>query len=211
MLLSRILGATLIIWQSHAILPYLKGLYDIIYGRRNDRDCEGWKNKLINSKDVLAHWLYEGKLIEEDFSRSVNREEGEFMAPENVMPMKRSRDEIEILMVMMEEETSEREPSRFIKTAEVICGFTDDSGRDLGSMTQKSNGREVHVRIGACNSKEEEDEYSNWREFNNVMGTIEEEGETGQLTSTMVLVLTDNSMAKGAVLKGNSPSRYLFY
>ena len=57
---------------------------------------------------------------------------------------------------MMEEDVPVREPSRFLKTEEVVYVFTDASVRGLGSMMERADEKEICIRIGVWSTKEEE-------------------------------------------------------
>ena len=81
--------------------------------------------------------------------------------------------------------------------------FADALGQGLGSVAQEASASKV------WNKKKEEEESSNWREFTIVVDAIEEEVEKGISRSTMKFMLTENSTAKGEILKGSSLSRGL--
>jgi hypothetical protein len=57
--------------------------------------------------------------------------------------------------------------------------------------------------------EEDDDESSNWREFTNVVESLEEEAETGHLTGAEVFLFTDNSTVEAAVHNGTSSSEKL--
>jgi hypothetical protein len=58
--------------------------------------------------------------------------------------------------------------------------------------------------------KDEESESSNFKAFENVVLTIEEEARNGSLNGAMMCLFTDNSTVEGALYRGNNPSRKLF-
>ena len=88
-------------------------------------------------------------------------EEGELSSL--VVPLERLFDGLEVLLVMMEENTTTKVPSRIIRTEEVTHGFADASGRGLGSMMQRATDGNMHVRIGALATIEDEEEESSNR------------------------------------------------
>ena len=49
---------------------------------------------------------------------------------------------------------------------------------------------------------DEQAESSNFREFENVVMTLEAEGRKGNLDDTMLFFFTDNSTVEGAIYKG---------
>jgi hypothetical protein len=56
---------------------------------------------------------------------------------------------------------------------------------------------------------EERDESSNFREFRNVVESLEDEGESGRLKDCRVFFCTDNSTVESAIYKGSSGSEKL--
>jgi hypothetical protein len=90
----------------------------------------------------------------------------------------------------------------------ILYGFADASGSGLGS-TVNIPGIGVWCRIGVW-GKDEESQSSNFKEFENVVQTIEEEARNGSLQGTSMYLFTDNSTVEGALFKGNTPSRKLF-
>jgi hypothetical protein len=90
----------------------------------------------------------------------------------------------------------------------LLYGFADASGGGLGS-TVIVTGSGVRCQIGVW-GKDEETETSNFKEFENVVLTIEEEAKHGALQGSSMYLFTDNSMVEKALYKGNTPSRKLF-
>ena len=74
-------------------------------------------------------------------------------------------------------------------------------------MTQSHRSNDLNIRIGVWSSTEETELSSNWKEFGNVVGAIENEGKEGRLKNAMTLFTTDNTTVEGAIDKGNTPSR----
>jgi hypothetical protein len=70
------------------------------------------------------------------------------------------------------------------------------------------NSPEVSIRIGVW-AWDESEESSNWREFTNVIETLEEEGAAGRLYKTEVYFLTDNSTVEASLYKGSRTSHKL--
>ena len=59
-------------------------------------------------------------------------------------------------------------------------------------------------------ANDESDELSNWREFTNVVESLEDEAQAGRLANTEVYVFTDNiTVSESAIYKGTSTSRKL--
>jgi polyhydroxyalkanoate synthesis regulator phasin len=89
----------------------------------------------------------------------------------------------------------------------ILYGFADASGRGFGSTVLGAN--RTHYRIGIWDP-DTEDESSNFREFENVVETLEEEAKEGHLRGAVIHLCTDNSTVEAALYKGNSSSWKLF-
>ncbi len=85
--------------------------------------------------------------------------------------------------------------------------FADASGKGFGSTVLGQDG--TRYRLGLWD-KDTEDESSNFREFENVVETLEKEAEGGLLKGAVIFLCTDNSTVEAALYKGNSSSRKLF-
>lgn len=86
-------------------------------------------------------------------------------------------------------------------------GFVDASKGDLGSMVDNGNG--ISYRIGVWGS-DGQDKSSNWREFSNLVETLEQEVADGSLENSTLVMATDNSTAEACFYKGNSSSELLY-
>jgi hypothetical protein len=89
----------------------------------------------------------------------------------------------------------------------ILYGFADASGRGFGSTVLGKDG--TRYRIGVWD-KDTEGESSNFREFENVIETLEEEASGGHLKGAVIYLCTDNSTVESALYKGNSSSQKLF-
>ena len=91
--------------------------------------------------------------------------------------------------------------SRFIIS--VIFGFGDASGTGLGATFTCGTG--FTFRVGVWGSLEK-DESSNWKEFSNVVESLEEEARSGGLEHSEVFMFTDNATVEACSYKGSSSS-----
>jgi hypothetical protein len=91
----------------------------------------------------------------------------------------------------------------------LLYGFADASRGGLGSILTVP-GIGIRCRVGVW-GKDEESNSSNYKEFENVVLTIEEEARSGLLRGASLYLFTDNSTVEGALFKGNTPSRKLFH
>lgn len=85
----------------------------------------------------------------------------------------------------------------------VVYGFGDASGTGLGATFTCGSG--LNFRIGVWGSREDP-ESSNWKEFTNVVESLEEEGREGNLNHSEVFMFTDNSTVESCVSRGSSTS-----
>ena len=89
----------------------------------------------------------------------------------------------------------------------MIYGFADASKSVFGSSLKLDKG--IKYRIGTW-GKDEESQSSNYREFANVVMTLEGKESSGTLAQSMVILATDNSTVEAALYKGNSTNELLF-
>ena len=81
----------------------------------------------------------------------------------------------------------------------IAYGFADASGSGFGASISYENGTRFR-----------DDTSSNFREFCNVVETLESEAKAGRLQHCTLILATDNSTVESAVYKGNSSSAKLF-
>jgi hypothetical protein len=82
----------------------------------------------------------------------------------------------------------------------VVYGFGDASGTGLGSTFTCGLG--FTYRIGVWGD-DESDQSSNWKEFTNVVESLEEEAALGHLDHSEVFMFTDNSTVESCAVKGS--------
>ena len=92
------------------------------------------------------------------------------------------------------------------KLITIVYGFGDASGTGLGATFTCGSG--FNFRIGVWGSAEDP-ESSNWKEFTNVVESLEEEGRDGNLNESEVYMFTDNATVESCVARGSSTSAKL--
>jgi hypothetical protein len=127
-------------------------------------------------------------------------------APGEVVPVQRFFEDLDFLSQFFESESPPRVMVRSRLVYLVKYGFGDASGKGFGSTFSVPNG--ISYRIGVW-KKEESEESSNWREFTNVVESLEEEAESGGLGESTVYFFTDNTTVESALHKGTSKSKKL--
>ena len=80
----------------------------------------------------------------------------------------------------------------------IVYDFLDASGTGFGSTLTKENG--ISYRMGVW-GRDQESESSNWREFNNVVESLEEECKSGALDGSLIVLAVDNSTVESCLYK----------
>jgi hypothetical protein len=124
-------------------------------------------------------------------------------APGSVSPVPRLLQDLNFLTQFFERETPPKVLVRSVKLFMLIYGFGDASGTGFGSTFTAPNG--ISYRIGVW-EPDESGESSNWRDFTNVVESLEEEAESGRLKNGSVYFFTDNSTVEAGLYKGTSTS-----
>ena len=99
-------------------------------------------------------------------------------SPSSVSAVPRLFNDLKALWVVFERETPPEIIVKVSTSLMVVYAFGDASGRGFGASLGRNNG--ISYRIGVWNIQEET-ESSNWKEFTNVIETLEDEGEKGIL------------------------------
>ena len=89
----------------------------------------------------------------------------------------------------------------------VVYGFVDTLGGGFGSTLLEKG--KIKYRIGTWSSQESQNS-SNWREFENLVESVENLGEEEKLQGSQVVLATDNQVVESALYKGNSSSQKLY-
>lgn len=85
----------------------------------------------------------------------------------------------------------------------IVYGFGDASGTGLGATFTCEGG--FNFRIGVWGSAENP-ESSNWKEFTNIVESLEDEARSGNLADSEVYMFTDNSTVESCAARGSSSS-----
>ena len=180
--------------------PYLKGLHLTMEMWRSDRDSQGWKLPRNDSSRFQIHLQDKGL----DY---VNLSSDSDHAPEMV---KRAPRLLNDLCALNELLSDEHPPIRVVrsKALRATCvSFVDASGLGKGASTIGNN---RNVSTFYAKDIKNSGESSNFREFNNLVETLEREHHVGNLRNLEVFVCTDNEVAEKAFYKGSSKSPKLF-
>jgi hypothetical protein len=188
------------------MIPFLKGFYLTLNGWRLGRyNDAGWKMK---DKDWLAFLrakVDSEEMTEAEVTRMLDDQE-DSPSSGTVRSVERLYWDVTALLTLMKSDLPVEIELRVSQVLFVLYGFADASGTGFGSSLRLFES--LSYRIGVWN-KDEASETSNYREFSNVIESLEEEGASGRLTDCMVFFCTDNSTVEAALYKGTSSSRKL--
>jgi len=189
------------------IFPFLKGFHLLLCHHLPQRNEEGWK---INEMEWLAY-LQEaqakGSMSSEEVQQMLDFKYDPKVRPAKVKPIPRFVKSIEALDSLFSEDEPPIVTVRASSIQFIIYGFADASKSGFGASLEYADS--VRYRVGTW-SQDEDSNSSNFREFSNIVETIEEEVEAGRLKNTTLVLATDNSTVESALYKGNSSSELLF-
>jgi hypothetical protein len=160
----------------------------------------------------FADWDLEDPLSWEEKFGNFNLarfDDGEDLGPPlKVAPVKRLKDDLRALHALTHHEKPPRRMARLGKFARAVYGFGDASKDGFGASIEVLN-HGVIWRSGVWNLSIRE-ESSNFREFKNLVESIEKFVADGTLKGHELFMFTDNSTAEAAFFKGTSSSEKLF-
>jgi len=189
------------------IFPYLKGFHLTLCSHLPNRDEEGWKVKELEWIGHLHNRLSEGRISQEEYEETISLTYDTSKAPKKIKPVKRFKSCLKALDSFFEIESPPIIMERTANVQMAVYGFVDASKSGFGASINYENG--VRYRIGTW-GKDTDNESSNYREFANLVETLEVEAEEGRLDNVTLIIATDNSTAEAAVYKGNSTNEKLF-
>jgi hypothetical protein len=162
--------------------------------------------------EMAPDWDMEDPLSWEEkfgnFNLSRFGEGGMDAPPPKVRPVKRLKDDLKALHELTDFEEPPRRKARLGKAARAVCGFGDASKDGFGASID-IDGKGVVWRSGVWNVSIRE-ESSNFREFRNLVESIERFVASDDLRGHELFMFTDNSTAESPFFKGTSSSEKLF-
>lgn len=194
--------------------PYLKGFYLTLNEWRYNRDSNGWT---YGKKDwesfAEACWEDGGRWEEWMNDRKSEQTKS---APTKVRVVPRFVEDVLVLEAMFRSPTPSLRLVRGFHIAKVVYGFGDASGAGFGSSwvdcgvtADELANRRVRYRFGRWGS-DADGKSSNFRELCNLVNTLEQMAEGGELTGVELFLFTDNSTAEAAFHRGSSRSELLY-
>ncbi|KAI2504189.1 hypothetical protein MHU86_10303 [Fragilaria crotonensis] len=184
------------------VTPFLKGFYLTMNSWRTQRDEGDWKMTDKRWKRLLFAQFANDEITETELDTALFGKE-ESAAPHLVKASISLASDVGALAVIFAPTSVPVVGVRSKHVITVVYGFGDASGTGLGATFTCGSG--LNFRIGVWGSKEDP-ESSNWKEFTNVVESLEEEGREGNLDHSEVFMFTDNSTVESCVSRGSSTS-----
>jgi hypothetical protein len=190
------------------ITPLLKGLHLTLAAHVPGRDEEGWKLSDSAWTAFVYERMVDGTLSAGDAEAALNPPDYDPKnVPKFVKGVSRLKQDFEALDAIFEPESPLLMSLRALCVYHVMYGFGDASGKGFGSTMLSDKG--TRFRIGTWDS-DTEGESSNFREFENIVETLESEEQDANMRGALIYLFTDNSTVESSVYKGNSSSQKLF-
>jgi hypothetical protein len=198
--------------------PHIIGFHLTVDGWRDNRLESGWRKKdplkgqtsnaaigdggageeILAVEQALGH-------AREDMGLGASFAEE---APKFVKAVPRFLPDLMALRALMSSEKPPLKRARCSKVAMAACSFVDASGRGFGSTFQVGN--KVFFQHGQWAERISETMSSNWREFANLVESLEAEVRERGLSDCEIFLFADNTTAEAACWKGTSKSEWLF-
>ena len=182
--------------------PFLKGFYLSLNSWRSKRDDHDWKIPDKMWMTCLVAQLENGAISRSEFDNAVSGQ-NENDCPVTVTASTRLSDDVRALSSLFSPPNPPDVNLRSREIVSVIYGFGDASGTGLGATFTCGPG--FTYRIGVWGA-DDSSQSSNWREFTNIVESLEEESRLGNLTKSEVFMFTDNSTVEACSIKGSSTS-----
>ena len=189
------------------IFPFLKGFHLTLCSYLPKRSGEGWKIKDLEWIAFLEQEKIEGRMSEEEVDLIMKFKYDPKNRPNEISLVPRFYSCLTALTLFFESETPPIITDRSSEISLLVYGFVDASKSGFGASLDYKN--DVRYRIGVW-GPDEDDASSNFREFANLVETLEVEVDAGRLKDAYVIMATDNSTVESALHKGNSSSEKLF-
>jgi hypothetical protein len=179
------------------LTPFLKGFYLTLNSWREGRDNADWKVSPRQLEGTVVQPSCQRKDLGRELDNELRKSEMTG-APERVTSSPSLKSDVEALAAMFSPEKAPEVVIRSNTVITIVYGFGDASGTGLGATFTCGSG--FNFRIGVWGSAEDP-ESSNWKEFTNIVESLEEEAESGQLDKAEVFMFTDNATVEACASK----------
>jgi hypothetical protein len=184
------------------MVPFLKGFYLTLNSWREGRDDNDWKVSTKRWKSILFARAANGGVTDVELDVALDRHDA-VDAPKSVRASPGFQEDTKALGHIMGKSCVPQVSIRSKSVLTIVYGFGDASGSGLGATFTCGNG--FNFRIGVWGS-DEGPESSNWKEFTNIVESLEEEAESGNMNAAEVYMFTDNSTVESCAARGTSTS-----
>jgi hypothetical protein len=182
------------------ITPFLKGFHLSLCSHLPSRNNDGWKLPDGGFVSSVNEKRERGLMTKDEARAALNPPNyDKIPIPKQIKPVPCFRDDVFALAELL---SSDKPPLVTVRSSmvyEIFYGFGDASGKGFGSTMLSKRG--IKYRIGLWGT-DNEDESSNWKEFENQVEALEEEASEGNLTNASVSFFTDNSTLESCLYKG---------
>ena len=190
------------------LFPYLKGFHLTLCSHLPKRDEEGWKMSDLEWIGHMQERLNSGKVTHEQYNLDMERVFDPKHQPKRIKPVERFFRCLNALTKFFAQSIPPIITHRSTNIRLVAYGFVDASKGGFGASIDYGNFTKYRVGIWGADTDEES---SNFREFANLVETLEEEHlNSDALRNVTMIVATDNSTVEAALHKGNSSNVKLF-
>ena len=206
--LERVRGYLCHLAMTYELLfPFLKGFHLTLCAHLPKRDTEGWKMSDLKWLGYIEECRESGKMSAVEIDEVMKKKFNNISPPTLIKPVPRFIKCLQALVKFFSLKSPPIITDRSTNIQFIAYGFADASGSGFGSSISYENG--VRFRAGTW-APDTENESSNYREFRNVVETLEYESEKGNLDNCMLILATDNSTVESSIFKGNSTSEKLY-
>ena len=189
------------------IFPYLKGFHLTLCSHLPRRNEEGWKRTDLEFIGFLEERFQSGRISSAEFELEMNRNFDPKNQPKRIKPVPRFYSCLKALKLFFSVDSPPIVTHRSSNFHLLAYGFADASKGGFGASIDYETHSKFRVGVWG---KDSEEESSNFREFCNIVETIENEVKIGKLKNGTLIMATDNSTVEAALYKGNSSSEKLF-
>ena len=189
------------------LFPFLKGFHLTLCSYLPKRSGEGWKIRDLEWIAFLEQEKFEGRMTEQEVDSLLKFKYDPKNRPHQIIPVPRFYSCLKALSTFFSTDDPPVITDRSSEVKLLVYGFVDASKSGFGASLDYNN--HVRFRIGIWGS-DEDDASSNFREFANLVETLEKEVKENRLKDATVIMATDNSTVEAAIQKGNSSSEKLF-
>lgn len=190
------------------LVHHIKGFHLTLASYLPQRDSEGWKFTDQEWKQYLFHRVAAGDIDQSEMEVLLSQHQPNKKPPVTIKVVRHLKNDLLALKTFFSLDKPPEIHVRRQNVCMILYGFADASGGGFGS-TVLIPGSGTRYRVGVWGA-DDDNTSSNFKEFENVVLTIEEEAKQGTLQGSIMYLFTDNSTVEAALHKGNSSSKKLF-